>query len=183
MSTNKKAITKSKVIAILQICLGVAILFFFGLATLGGMMDLQPNEVAAFIVCIIFDVIGIVLIMCGVKCNCMVSTLNKYMRIAEGSPSIDLDEFSALVAESEYTIKKNFAWMIHKHFFDDAYINHEANAVIFREAYMQAEAKAKLAQKKVYVKQMCECCGGTTRVEKGHDGMCEYCGAPLEWNT
>lgn len=72
--------------------------------------------------------------------------------------------------------------MIRKHFFEDAYINHEANAVVFRNAYMQAAARAQQAQNVEYIKMVCECCGGTTKGVKGHDAVCEYCGAPIKWH-
>ena len=180
MLTNEKAITKNKIIAIVQLCLAGLILFMFGLSTVMCIGDAELAADGFWQACLIFDALGLWLVYCGVKRNRMIVELRKYERIAGVAPGVNFESFSPLVGQSAATIKKNFEWMIRKHFFTDAFIDHEAGCVIFKMAYMNAVAKAQQEEQVEYVSVACACCNGTTKVIKGKSGTCEYCGAHIE---
>lgn len=185
MFVKDSAVKKCKVIALLQIVGAAMMLFVFGICTFSCIGDAELASDGFWQFCVVCDVIGLLLLYFGVKRMRIVSEVTKYLNIAAGSPSIDFEKLSPLVQESVNTIKKNFEWMIRKHFFEDAYINYEAQAVIFKLAYMKEATRVQQAQERAqkieYAKQVCECCGGTTKVIKGQDGVCEYCGAPIKW--
>ena len=180
MYTNEKAIRLCKVIGILQLAIASVVLFLFGISTVACIGDAELAADGFWQACLVFDAIGLVFLVFGIKRFRMTAELKKYMNIAAGAPAIPFEKLASLVAESEATIEKNFEWMIRKHFFEDAYINHETKVVIFKNAYMQAAAQAQRAQNVEYVTLLCECCGGTTKVVKGNSGVCEYCGAPIK---
>lgn len=179
MLTNEKAITKNRIIAVLQLCLAGVILFIFGLCTVMCIGDAELAGDGFWQACVIFDIIGLLILYCGLKRNKMVAELRKYENIVGLSPAINFESFSSLVGQPADKIKKNFEWMIRKRFFTDAFIEHESGSVIFKQAYMNAVAMAKQEQQVEYVSVVCGCCNGTTKIIRGKAGRCEYCGASI----
>ena len=77
--------------------------------------------------------------------------------------------------------------MIKKNFLVDAYIDYSDKKIIFKDAYVKLVEKKQqeefIKRNIQYVSVVCECCNGTTKIEKGKEGVCSYCGAPIQLNV
>lgn len=191
MKTNKTAIVISNIISFVQMGVGIVDIGLFGLAFIGNLLDAETKLSATDILLFfLFIGLGAIIFNLGRKRNKMSRMIKTYENVIGELPSIKIEELSKKVLQSEYEIEKNVEWMIRKNFFTDAFINHDEKALTFREAYEQklrlevqesiAKEQARIAKENVeHIYVVCECCEGTTEIEKGTTGRCSYCGAPI----
>ena len=114
----------------------------------------------------------------------MNKALKNYVNVIGNVASISIADVAECVRISENQVTSEFEWLIKKNFLIDAYIDYSDKKIVFKEAY------AKVVEKKQqeefykrniqYISVVCECCNGTTKIEKGKEGVCSYCGAPIK---
>ncbi|MBO1911451.1 hypothetical protein J4G37_42520, partial [Microvirga sp. 3-52] len=81
---------------------------------------------------------------------------------------------SAIPVSHDIAIK-DIQEMIHKGFFEDAYINYNQDAIVFST---EDEVDERVKNHKVDMKVVsCNGCGANSKVEKGNVEECQYCGS------
>ena len=184
MKVNNVAVVLNKVVSIVQCILGGVGLFIFGVSFLGNIFDPELQlDSASIVLFIIFISLSVYTLYCGIKRSKMGKKLKNYVNIVGNRAIVPILEIAQTSLEPEMQVLKDFQWLIKKNFFADAYIDYDDKAIVLREAYskiLEQREREEQAKKRIeYVAVRCECCHGTTKIEKGKVGKCSYCGAPI----
>lgn len=185
MRTNNKSIVLNIIISIIQIALGGFWLFIFGVAFIGNLLDAENTlEATSVMLFIIFISLSAYTFYCGIKRTKMNKTLKNYVNVIGNVESISIEDLAKSVLVSESQVVSEFEWLIKKSILTDAYIDHNDKKIVFKEAYAKVVEKQKQEEQEKrnieYVSVVCGCCDGTTKIVKGKEGVCSYCGAPIK---
>lgn len=183
MKVNNTTLVFSKIISIVQMIFAAINLFFWGVGGIGAFL-ITEVDIAGFSMTAFFSAIAGVILYCGIKRVKMNKALKNYVNVIGNVASISIADVAECVRISENQVTSEFEWLIKKNFLIDAYIDYSDKKIVFKEAY------AKVVEKKQqeefykrniqYISVVCECCNGTTKIEKGKEGVCSYCGAPIK---
>ena len=184
MRVNSKTMMLNKIISILQVVFGGVNVFFWGIGGTGSVISGDNRlDFTSVIIIITFAVIGVCLLYCGIKRMKLGSALQNYENVIGDRAFMFFEDIADVCNKSQYQVEREFQWLIKKEFFVDAYINHEEKSIVFKEAYGQYVRQQKREERErkkiVYIPVICKCCSGTTKLEKGKIGTCDYCGAPI----
>lgn len=194
MNNSKVAIVISKLVGTIQLLAGGVILFFFGICTMMYLFDkeFQVDVGAAFlVVSLIFDAIGIMLIIFSRKRKKLINDFKKYVSAISADPTGSIANLAAAVGTSQDVVKKNLELMIRRKYFVNAYINQETNCVVIRnisianssqptvDVQPTINANQQAIPKLEYISCTCKSCGGINRVVKGQSAECDFCGSPI----
>lgn len=189
---TKVAVTISKLVSLVQLLVGICILFLFGLCTIMYLSDAQFRAemdmgTAFLICCIILDVIGVVFIIFARKRSKLVKEFKKYVCYISNDPSGSIEGLAAAVGSSEDVVKKNLDTMINRNYFRNARVDQRTNCIVFEN---KAKKQSNHPDKKgnemgntlqiEYTTVTCKCCGGINKIVKGSVTECEYCGSPIK---
>lgn len=185
MKVDNSIIMANKIIAFVQRLLGVAGLVFFGLAFLGNILDVESNLDAMDIILFAFFIsLHAFLFYCGKKRAMYGRKLKNYGNVIGNVASISIVDIAQSVQVAETQVINDFEWLINKGLLADAYIDFDDRKIVFKEAYakvVEEQQQEEQAKRNIeYISVMCECCNGTTKIVKGKEGVCSYCGAPIQ---
>lgn len=194
MKTNKSktALIVSQIIEKVQLILGILILGFFGLGTIGGLTDEELGSDTAFLVTmIIFDLIGVLLIVLSRLRHKLIKNFKKYVSLLSNDPSGSIANLAVALGTSEATVNSNLEKMIKKKYFSNAYIDKAQNRIVLpnhvaapAEAVNTSANAAPSAPVSTGAPEMttviCKGCGGVNTVPKGGVAECEYCGSGIQ---
>ncbi len=188
MNNSKVAIAVNKTAAMIQVLAGAFLVFFFGFGTI---LFLTEGDVASLVFCLVFDALGIWLILRSRKTTKLINDFRKYVTAISHDPTGFIPNIAASLGTSEDVVRKNLELMIKKNYFSNAYIDRNANCIViaskqparipvagpnvFANAYGNPVAPA---VEMVAVK--CNGCGGMNTIAKGQTGECDYCGSPIK---
>lgn len=196
MNKSKAALAVSRIASIIQLVAGVFLLFIFGICTIMYFSDEQyraglDSSFLAF--CLIFDVIGIVLILFSRKRSKLIKEFKKYVSYISADPSGSIANLASSVGTSQDVVKKNLELMIKRKYFVNARIDQGKNCIVIgsgaksnqenqvqaNQAQTQTQTASQSAPKIQYVTVTCKCCGGINKVAKGSVMECDFCGSPI----
>ena len=185
MRVNNRTTVINTIISVIQIAVGGFWLFIFGIALLGNMLDAETSlDAASIVLFIIFISLSAYTLYCGIKRAKMSRVLKNYINVIGNVASVSIENVAQSVQVSESQIISDFEWLIKKNFFVDAYIDYKEKKIIFKEAYtkvVEKQQQEEHAKRNVeYISVVCKCCDGTTKIIKGKEGVCSYCGAPIQ---
>lgn len=183
MKVNNTTVIMNKIISIIQIIFAGVNLFFWGVGGIGAFL-IAEVDLLGFFMAFFFGVIAGLILYCGMKRSKMGKALKNYVNVVGNVASIPIAEVAQSVCISEKQVIDEFNWLIRKNFLVDAYIDYNDKRIVFKDAYAKVVEKQQLEEQAksniVYISVVCECCNGTTKIEKGKEGVCSYCGAPIK---
>lgn len=193
---SKTALIVSQITEKMQLILGILILGFFGLGTIGGLTDEELGSDTAFLVTmIIFDLIGVLLIVLSRLRHKLIKNFKKYVTLLSNDPTGSIANLASALGTSETIVIRNLEKMMKKKYFFNAYIDKGQNRIVLpnREAVPAAQpAEAVSASADVtpsapvstgapeMTTVICKGCGGVNTVPKGGVAECEYCGSGIQ---
>jgi len=185
MRVNNTAIVLNTIISIIQMALGGFWLFIFCVALLGNMLDVETSlDAISIMYFAIFISLSAFTLHCGIKRVKKYKALKNYINVIGNVASISIADVAQSVQVSETQVVNEFEWLIKKNFLVDAYINHKDKKIVFKEAYakvIERQQQEEQAKRNIeYISVVCECCTGTTKIVKGKEGICSYCGAVIK---
>lgn len=186
------AIGTSKMIGLVQKVVGIWILFIWGICTLLYLFNITflNNLGGVFLtVCLVFDVIGVVLIIFSRNRKKLTDEFMKYTSAISADPTGSIANLAAAVGTTQDKVKKNLELMIKRKFFKNVHINQETDCIIIGNSTAQNNIKTQLTQQMTqmglitpdieFLPVTCTCCGGTSKIAKGKVAECNFCGAPI----
>lgn len=197
MNKSKVAIAVSKVASLVQMLAGIAIVFLFGLYTIVCLCDkdyLADGGISFLIICLIFDVIGVWLIVLSSKKTNLLKEFKKYVAVVSSDPDGYIPDIAASLGTSEDIVKKNLELMIKKKYFANAFIDQNSNCIVIAskqnntvstahqpQIHATAYASSPITlQAMGMVTVKCKGCGGINTIRKGTTGECDYCGSSIK---
>ncbi len=200
MNNSKAAVVVSRIISLIQLLSAIVILFFFGILTIIYITDSEwaaEIGVGSFIVFLVFDAIGILLIVLSRKRSRLIKEFRKYVTVISNDPNGFIPDIAAALGTSEDVVKSNIELMIKKKFFANAFIDKNSNCVVIgnrinmsgnvqvasQNAGFIENTKISSSAVKMQVPEMitvkCKGCGGINTLLKGQVGECDYCGSAI----
>jgi hypothetical protein len=193
MNNSKVAIAVSKTVAIIQMLIGVFVLFMFGLCTIMYLSDGDFRADVGFaflVVCIMFDALGFILINLSRKRNRLIKDFKKYVSYISTDPTGSIDNIAASMNTSVDVVKSNMELMIKRNYFVNAHIDANTNCIIIGsnvrnnnttiESNMNQTSFQQSTPQIQYVPVACKCCGGMNKIAKGSTAECDFCGSPIQ---
>ena len=196
MNHSKVAVAVNKTIGIIQMILGLAVLFLFGLCTIAYIFDEETAAdvgVGFLIFCLVFDALGIWLLILSRRKIKLIAAFKKYVAAISCDPSGYIPDIAASLGTSEDVVKANLERMIQKKYFSNAFIDLNSNCIVIvaknpadtaeqhaRDTAPQSGADTVAypsAQAPEMVTVKCKACGGINTIQKGAAGECDYCGS------
>lgn len=197
MNKSKVAIAVSKTISFVQMLFGIAYVFIFGICTIVCLCDkdfLADGGVSVIIVCLIFDVLGIWLIILSLKKTKLLKEFKKYVTVISREPDGYIPDIAASLGVSEDIVKKNLELMIKKRYFANAFIDQNSNCIVItskqnntvnttHQSHIHTTEYASSPVTSQAIEMMtikCKGCGGINTIQKGAIGECDYCGSSIK---
>lgn len=184
MKINKANLILNRVISLVQIVVAVPNLIFFGIGGIGIFFDKNFEfGFAEWVIVLTICILAGCMLYCGIKRIRFGKKIRNYVNLIGNAKYISIKEVAQSSRESESQIISDFEWLIKKQFFVNAYIDYDDGVIAFGDTYRQIveqriqEEEAKKCRE--YVSVVCDCCGGTTKIEVGGGGVCDYCRAPI----
>lgn len=192
MNKSKVALAVSMTISIVQAILGWITLGIFGLCTVLYLFDqeFQDDVGAAFlVVCLVFDALGVMLLLFSKKHKKLNSEFKKYVYYISAEPTGSINNIAAAMGESVDLVKSNLRLMIDRNYFSNAYIDEQRNCIVISNR-AQSGISAELANNNPVVPQQnrapmelvsvtCRCCGAPKTITRGMVANCDFCGSSI----
>lgn len=149
-----------------------------------------------------FVIVGCIEFYLGKKKLRKIKKFYKYKELIGEKAIIRLSDLATGVQEDKLEVISDLDWMIQNAFFEDVEIDSKKEFFRSRSHYEQKvnsisinekviiEQSEELIEKQrktfykskeedTYYAEVCDCCGGTTRIKVGGGGVCDYCHAPI----
>ncbi|MDO5388005.1 MAG: hypothetical protein Q4F63_02105 [Clostridia bacterium] len=196
MNNSKVTIAVNRTISLIQLIAGIFFVFIFGICTIVYLFDktISADAGTSFLICcLVFDALGIWLIICSKKKKKLINTFKTYVIAISNDGSSHIPDIAASVGTSEDVVRKNLDIMIKKKFFQNAYIDQSANCIVissnkavqnvtasnaFENKSQASKNNTSASAEMVTVK--CNGCGAVNTIEKGKTGECDYCGSVIK---
>lgn len=181
MAGNKNAaVIRSAVAAKIQLIFGIVLALLFGITSF-----VPDSNTGYFIAGLVLTVIGVWLIIAGVRRNNLIKLFKSYATSLADDPIKSIETLASAKNTSVAVVKRNLQLMINKGYFVNVAIDQQRNCLVFgNEAEMLQKAAAANANAShstaEFVTVACPGCGAPNKVQKGAVSKCEYCGAPLK---
>lgn len=196
MNKSKMRIAVNKIVSLILMLVGIAIVLMFGLCTIIYLTDKEfsaETGISFLIICLIAVSVGVWLIsFCREKFK-LIKEFKKYFAVVSNSPDGYIPDIAASLGISEGIVKEKLELMIGNKYFSDAYIDLKSNCFVMRNNQktnsiaeqqihmdMQAYSSVKDSQHAEMIAVKCNSCGGITIIQKGKFGECDYCGSPIK---
>lgn len=189
MTHSKVTIAVSKMISLIQLLSGAALLFLFGICTIVYFTDPEYAAdlgIGGLILMLIFDAAGICLIVFSRKRSKLIQQFKNYVAVVSSSPNGHIPDIAASLETSEDVVKKNLELMIKKKYFANAFIDYNSNCIVVNKqnAAQSRQLSGANVQAAFHGSEMvtvkCKGCGGINTLPKGAVGECDYCGSPIK---
>lgn len=196
MFRSKVAVAISQIIEIIELILGIVILFLGGMITLMVIMDpkffaevegefVLYDLILYIVMCVLFDALGILLIVCSRKRHKLVKDFRKYVAVLSQDPTGMIANMAASLNTSPDMVVKRIEKMIDKRLFVNAYIDTNENRLVLANAdklgkQQQQDTAIQQNPRIEYVTVNCSGCGGVNKIAKGTKAECEYCGMMIK---
>lgn len=128
-----------------------------------------------FLVCA--AIVGIVLLVRGIRYNSLIKKFYEYSRYLEMDPNKYVSILAASVRESTAATAENLTRMIALDFFPNMHLDATGTKLVYHGIDVSGGAAPGMAGNFVEVK--CSGCGAVNKIPKGGSGVCEYCGSTL----
>lgn len=185
MNSSKTAIVVSQIIEKLQLMIGIFIIIIFGLAAIICTFD-GETDAGAVIAMYVCAAVGVLLIVLSRKRKKLIKNFKIYVIRLSTDPTGSIDNLAIGLGTSPDVVKKNIQKMIDKKYFVNAYIDTNANRIVFpMSSNMKSGSKQEFQnptpQTNVeYDSITCKNCGGLNKTIKGNVYECDFCGSPLK---
>lgn len=194
MNNSKVAITVSKTIGLVQMLVGIIIVFMFGLCTIMCLTDkefLADTGIAFLIFCLVLSAVGVWLIVLSRKRNKLIKEFKKYVAAISCDPNGYLPDIAASLGIAENKLKTDLELMINKKYFANAFIDYNSNCIVVVNRPNQSTNTTQNQNTSTYsppvspdavemVTVTCRGCGGINAIQKGIVRECEYCGSSIK---
>ncbi|MBN7774338.1 hypothetical protein [Clostridium aminobutyricum] len=202
MDHFKKKFTGRKAAAFVLLVYGGFFIFSFGMAN---SFDSATSD-GTKLVCSIFTILGIVMVFIGNRKRRLHKKYSSYATIISLDQTGSIRRYAASMGVSQEVVKKDLQRLIAKKYFNDAYMDEQANRIVFPwnsddnetyeendeedvEDYSEEEAEEDMEDyseedtekntENKYTTVSCKNCGGINNVIVGKVHECEYCGSPI----
>lgn len=128
-----------------------------------------------FLVCA--AIVGIVLLIRGIRYNSLIKKFYEYSRYLEMDPNKYVSILAASVRESTSATTENLTRMIALDFFPNMHLDATKTKLVYHGIDVSGGISAGAAGGFAEVK--CSGCGAVNQIPKGGSGVCEYCGSTL----
>lgn len=169
----------SSITAKIRILLGSVLFLLFGLLQLVPSTDNSiEKDSAYYIIAISFSVIGLLLLISGVRAIRRIKRFNKYVALIASEHMTSIQSIASANSKSFGFVRKDLQTMINKKFFKNASLNLNSGEIVFGQ---KGKAPINLPTGKIEMELInCPGCGAFNSKTKGIKNNCEYCGTSLE---
>ena len=122
-----------------------------------------------------FVFLGLTLVYLGRKSSINAAKYKKYIDIIVNKKVRSIPTISSAIPVSHDMANKDIQEMIHKGFFEDAYIDYNQDEIVFSTEDVVDERVKNHKVEMIVVS--CNGCGANSKVEKGQVEECQYCGS------
>ena len=122
-----------------------------------------------------FVFLGLTLVYLGKKSSINAAKYKKYIDLIVNRKVRSIPTISSAIPVSHDIAIKDIQEMIHKGFFEDAYINYNQDEIVFSTEDLVDERVKNHKVEMIVVS--CNGCGANSKVEKGQVEKCQYCGS------
>lgn len=170
------------------------------LVVVGPLILFIQNTYFALALC--FVVAGVIVILHGKQDLQRIDNFYVFKEFIGDKNEIRIADLAKRVQSDKSTIVQELIWMTERGYFEDVEIDaaHEffrskthygwrINTISSSNSfYVQPSVNLtnthqtvspKTKEEVVYYSEVCDCCGGTTRIKVGGGGVCDYCRAPI----
>ncbi len=193
MKNSKAAIAISRLVSIIQMAVGAFFLVIFGICTLVYFLDAKVSTDAgsAFLVtCLVFDALGIVLVIFSIKRSRLIREFKKYVSFICSAHTVSIESLASVMGISPDVVKRRLELMIKRDYFVNTHIDQETNCIIIgsgtnnqqgaaRSVMQTNTTQSQSAPRAQKIQVICKCCGGVNKIEKGIESECDFCGSPI----
>lgn len=121
-----------------------------------------------------FIILGLVLVRMGKKSSVNAMKYKQYIDLIVNKRLRSIRAISSAMPVAHDVAIQDIQEMIRKGYFENAYINFNADEVVFIDA--QEQALASVPNNRVEMRLVpCHGCGANNKVAKGEVGQCQYC--------
>lgn len=180
--SSKPAVAISNLIALIQRLLGIFLLFIFGICTISYIFDKEyrsENGIDFLIFCLIFLLIGFVLVRSSAKRKKLAREFKKYVSVISTEPTDSIARIADVTGKTMEEVTKNLELMLKRNFFVNAHINYAEKSIVFGSGPGQNFGMTQMPQIE-YVSFSCKYCCGVSEGIKGQPQKCKYCGMILK---
>lgn len=126
-------------------------------------------------------VLGIILVVLGIKNNSIVKQYYEYSKYLAADPNKYISIIAVSANESVGTTVVKLSKMIELGFFPNMYIDTVQNRVRYygEDLNVGAASAVQGAASNSFIEIKCKECGAVNQIPKGGSGVCEYCGSTL----
>ncbi len=187
---NRNRLSKSKImVAIIKgkiasiVGWPLAVFWVIGLIIYLSPSDMTSGDKASgLLISIIFELIGIALIVYGIKIKKKVKRFRRYIDIILNNNQIVVDNIASIVGKPINIVMTDLQKMIDKGYFKGAHIDKVSHEIVLDRrsengVSNKVDDSVELSSVKVVE---CKSCGAKNQVRNGSYGECEFCGSPLE---
>lgn len=187
---NRNGFSKSKImVAIIKgkiasiVGWPLAIFWLIGLIIYLTSSDMTSGDrTAGLIVSIIFELIGIVLIVYGIKTKKKVKRFRRYVDIILTNNQTVIDNIAGVVGQPVNIVMSDLQGMIKKGYFTGAHIDAVSHEIVLtrrNENIVSNMVDNNVESGSVQVVE-CKSCGAKNQVMSDSYSECEFCGSPLK---
>lgn len=175
MQYSKSKMIISSVIRIIELTAGGIVAFLFGITAISCTGD-GITPASDLIIMYSFTVIGLLLILAGIRRGFLLRDVKKYALVLSTIPSGALISVASALGISQEEAGKRIRKIINKGYFPDAYINEKENRIVVKgNSFFQHTSERNTHSEPEYIVIECSKCGAVNKLEKGTMGKCEFC--------
>lgn len=195
MNKAKVAIAVSKTVSLVQMLVGIWIMFTVGLCAIA-LTDkkfMADTGVVFLIFLLILGALGVWLIVLSRKTTKLIKEFKEYVAVVSNDPDGYIPDIAASLGTSEDVVKKNLELMIKKNYFVNAFIDQNSNCIVIANKQNIIDSTAQQPQTNAFAHAVapaatqaiemvtikCKGCGGINTIQKGIISECVYCGSPI----
>lgn len=197
MNKSKVAIALTKTVSVVQMTIGVFLVFMFSICAIVCLLDkefMEDSGVSFLICCLVIVAFAVWLIILSAKKVALINKFKKYVAAVSNDPNGYIPDIAASLGASENEVKKNLELMIKKNFFANAFVDQNSNCIVIanRQSFAANKASQPQTQSAAYapprvalqtaemVTIKCKGCGGINTIPKGVVVECDYCGSSIK---
>ena len=179
---SKAGIAVSKTVSLIQLIIGIILVFFFGIGGIGAFITSSDFGITELAISLVFAMIGMYLISCYIKINKLIKTFKNYVSFLSTDPTGSIDTLASNLFKSPSDVKIELQKLIDKNYFVNAYIDNNRNCIVFpqKELRVSEESLKISASQEDIIEYKCNGCGAVNMIRESDSAVCEYCGSELK---
>ncbi|MBU5437296.1 hypothetical protein KQI42_04705 [Tissierella sp. MSJ-40] len=184
--TSKHSLIINIIIGKISSIFGWILTLFFTMGLVAIALDDMANESFTLIFFLIFVIIGIWLIMFGIRRKKLIRRFKEYEQIISSENETSINNIANITFQSSDFVMDDIQTMINKKLFTNVFIDKNDKRIIFEKRNDSVKTTydetASISIHKEMSVVKCSGCGAPNKIPKGSSSECEFCGSPIVSN-